>query len=164
MGCPCWLAPCSCIEQFAGNPPQFFPGRAISRGVFQWFLCCLPIEWNSCRSFAPSHPTLLAGCWRATQWSLCSSRASCRRRLLRPMGIHCSHGCGLCGGRVTDVTSVHVDIRFARMMSVLASGRQAQPGDPVQRPASERNATWLILPVVICLSQRLSHACVSTMF
>ena len=28
-------------------------------------------------------------------------------------------------------------------------------------PASKRNATWLILPVVICLSQRLSHACVS---
>lgn len=26
---------------------------------------------------------------------------------------------------------------------------------------SKRNATWLILPVVICLSQRLSHACVS---
>lgn len=26
---------------------------------------------------------------------------------------------------------------------------------------SPRNATWLILPVVICLSQRLSHACVS---
>jgi hypothetical protein len=23
-------------------------------------------------------------------------------------------------------------------------------------------ATWLILPVVICLSQRLSHACLST--
>jgi hypothetical protein len=29
------------------------------------------------------------------------------------------------------------------------------------RSESERNATWLILPVVICLSQRLSHACVS---
>ncbi|KAF3660097.1 putative domain-containing protein-like [Capsicum annuum] len=26
-------------------------------------------------------------------------------------------------------------------------------------PVSMRNATWLILPVVICLSQRLSHAC-----
>ena len=25
----------------------------------------------------------------------------------------------------------------------------------------KRNVTWLILPVVICLSQRLSHACVS---
>ena len=24
--------------------------------------------------------------------------------------------------------------------------------------------TWLILPVVICLSQRLSHACLSTYF
>ena len=32
----------------------------------------------------------------------------------------------------------------------------------LMRPsASMRNATWLILPVVICLSQRLSHACVS---
>ncbi|KAK4360131.1 hypothetical protein RND71_019083 [Anisodus tanguticus] len=28
-------------------------------------------------------------------------------------------------------------------------------------PTSARDATWLILPVVICLSQRLSHACVS---
>ncbi|KAF3615396.1 hypothetical protein FXO38_35144 [Capsicum annuum] len=28
-------------------------------------------------------------------------------------------------------------------------------------PALMRNATWLILPVVIYLSQRLSHACVS---
>ena len=28
-------------------------------------------------------------------------------------------------------------------------------------PKSRKNATWLILPVVICLSQRLSHACVS---
>uniref|UniRef100_M1DS60 Uncharacterized protein n=1 Tax=Solanum tuberosum TaxID=4113 RepID=M1DS60_SOLTU len=30
----------------------------------------------------------------------------------------------------------------------------------MRRAASLRNATWLILPVVICLSQRLSHACV----
>ena len=37
---------------------------------------------------------------------------------------------------------------------------------PIQRdrPAQagqSRAATWLILPVVICLSQRLSHACLS---
>lgn len=31
----------------------------------------------------------------------------------------------------------------------------------VRLATSRRNATWLILPVVICLSQRLSHACVS---
>src|ERR1700732_2797332 len=29
------------------------------------------------------------------------------------------------------------------------------------RVVDEETATWLILPVVICLSQRLSHACVS---
>ena len=34
-------------------------------------------------------------------------------------------------------------------------GRSARPRPPRGR------ATWLILPVVICLSQRLSHACVS---
>lgn len=28
-------------------------------------------------------------------------------------------------------------------------------------PGGGGRATWLILPVVICLSQRLSHACVS---
>ncbi|KAL2224577.1 UNVERIFIED_CONTAM: hypothetical protein Sindi_3140300, partial [Sesamum indicum] len=31
---------------------------------------------------------------------------------------------------------------------------------PMRAAGSVRNATWLILPVVICLSQRLSHACV----
>ena len=34
--------------------------------------------------------------------------------------------------------------------------------DPLRRVRRrQRIATWLILPVVICLSQRLSHACVS---
>ena len=40
-----------------------------------------------------------------------------------------------------------------------AVDRQGRLGSAA--PASKRNATWLILPVVICLSQRLSHACVS---
>ncbi|KAL2223995.1 UNVERIFIED_CONTAM: hypothetical protein Sindi_3142600 [Sesamum indicum] len=31
---------------------------------------------------------------------------------------------------------------------------------PMRAAGSVRNATWLILPVVICLSQRLSHACI----
>ena len=31
-----------------------------------------------------------------------------------------------------------------------------------QRAAAAREVNWLILPVVICLSQRLSHACLST--
>jgi hypothetical protein len=32
---------------------------------------------------------------------------------------------------------------------------------PHGAPANGTKATWLILPVVICLSQRLSHACLS---
>jgi hypothetical protein len=34
-------------------------------------------------------------------------------------------------------------------------------GGPVGAPCEFRTVTWLILPVVICLSQRLSHACLS---
>ena len=34
-------------------------------------------------------------------------------------------------------------------------------GRAQSRPSSTRIVTWLILPVVICLSQRLSHACLS---
>ena len=43
-------------------------------------------------------------------------------------------------------------------------GRPAGPreGPRTRRPSRARKiVTWLILPVVICLSQRLSHACLS---
>jgi len=42
-------------------------------------------------------------------------------------------------------------------LTVLALG----PRYPWGRPLGEQIVTWLILPVVICLSQRLSHACLS---
>jgi hypothetical protein len=43
-------------------------------------------------------------------------------------------------------------------------GAKAPLGGPTRRSsvAARVTATWLILPVVICLSQRLSHACLST--
>ena len=58
---------------------------------------------------------------------------------------------------------------FVAQISVLAKRTTVvavSSGRPLGRlaraaTASLRNATWLILPVVICLSQRLSHACVS---
>jgi hypothetical protein len=44
--------------------------------------------------------------------------------------------------------------------SVLPSG--GEPTRPGLTPrAGTKIVTWLILPVVICLSQRLSHACLS---
>ncbi|GKE22280.1 hypothetical protein Tco_1433792 [Tanacetum coccineum] len=44
---------------------------------------------------------------------------------------------------------------------VLASLKQLvlRVGLSIRGATSKSNATWLILPVVICLSQRLSHAC-----
>ena len=42
----------------------------------------------------------------------------------------------------------------ARMLTGAGSGNRAMA-------RSIKAATWLILPVVICLSQRLSHACLS---
>ncbi|CAL8988878.1 unnamed protein product [Prunus brigantina] len=51
---------------------------------------------------------------------------------------------------------------FARHVRLSCPRRALDPQGRLSRtePTSERNATWLILPVVICLSQRLSHACV----
>ena len=40
-------------------------------------------------------------------------------------------------------------------------GRRISGLSAFGRRVCERIATWLILPVVICLSQRLSHACLS---
>lgn len=46
------------------------------------------------------------------------------------------------------------------LRSFFSAGRGPAVRGPLQ--GLERGiATWLILPVVICLSQRLSHACVS---
>ena len=39
--------------------------------------------------------------------------------------------------------------------------RVVQLGVALRRRRVHLRATWLILPVVICLSQRLSHACLS---
>ncbi|CAL8989027.1 unnamed protein product, partial [Prunus brigantina] len=51
---------------------------------------------------------------------------------------------------------------FARHVRSSCPRRALDPQGHLSRtePMSERNATWLIPPVVICLSQRLSHACV----
>ena len=49
-----------------------------------------------------------------------------------------------------------------RQCSVLT--RRISFNDPPVRASKGRTGIWLILPVVICLSQRLSHACLSTNF
>ena len=49
--------------------------------------------------------------------------------------------------------------RLGGVWTVLTAG--APPVPPRPGGCARKAATWLILPVVICLSQRLSHACLS---
>ena len=68
----------------------------------------------------------------------------------------------------------HALLRSFKVPSRLADGplccveleAASAPLESRGRPAPTRlaNLTWLILPVVICLSQRLSHACLSISF
>lgn len=84
------------------------------------------------------------------------------QRLLRHACAGCSLGCGVCcergsfvplccsNSRLPWMTLAPAPVSFAVSVAVLVPGAK-----------SLMDATWLILPVVICLSQRLSHACVS---
>ena len=47
---------------------------------------------------------------------------------------------------------------------VLHTSDLAHATEPMKVLCMCGDATWLILPVVICLSQRLSHACLSISF
>lgn len=63
---------------------------------------------------------------------------------------------GICSSYVTNFVSLD------KAGLSLGSGRP--PAGAVVdacRPLGGKIVTWLILPVVICLSQRLSHACLS---
>ena len=48
-----------------------------------------------------------------------------------------------------------------RRPSGVESRRRFSPDGEARRGLRPAIVTWLILPVVICLSQRLSHACLS---
>jgi hypothetical protein len=84
------------------------------------------------------------------------------QRLLRHACACCSLGYGVCcergfcvplccsNSRLPGMTLAPAPVLFAVSVAVLVPGAK-----------SLMDATWLILPVVICLSQRLSHACVS---
>ena len=51
--------------------------------------------------------------------------------------------------------------RWRRFSTNICSSPASRASLPHQSPRFTMTATWLILPVVICLSQRLSHACLS---
>ena len=83
--------------------------------------------------------------------------------------IHCARTCCSQRGSVRVARAAMRPLSWARRCarvsrrlvarSVALRVVRVSPGIGASRAA--RQATWLILPVVICLSQRLSHACLS---
>src|ERR1700754_595816 len=80
-------------------------------------------------------------CGERMSWGMERGKADCpaRRRWLLPMPLRWA--------RLRALTSNFVNLSGA------VTGAGGQPRRTI--------VTWFILPVVICLSQRLSHACLS---
>ena len=173
-------APCSCTELLEGRPLQSFPKRSCCLEVSFDILCCLPTKRNCWFWFSPS-ALCPSGCAVDARRVPCSRRASrsdawppraqtLGRLALRRLAASAHE----VSARSLRCGMLRMDVRSRPRSSKLhassldANDRRTRLGRPRPRegrvmraPVSGRNATWLILPVVICLSQRLSHACVS---
>ena len=114
------------------------------------FLCRLPIERKSTPRMSPSsrRPARGLGGPRGRPRVPAAPRSAGRDG-----GARRAHGRGARRGRESPF-----EIEFRARPDRQRDGRG---GARAPRATSARVATWLILPVVICLSQRLSHACVS---
>jgi hypothetical protein len=78
-----------------------------------------------------------------------------------PLGFASAYGCGKCIG-LGGLGPRAQSRRFYRPPSLRRRPARRRPSRGLRCGGRrEGRATWLILPVVICLSQRLSHACVS---
>ena len=86
-----------------------------------------------------------------------SSSAKSPQDPSRPGGRHHKHG--------RDQKAVSVGFLSKTLRPDFVSGRVSfRGGNSLPSFGREKIVTWLILPVVICLSQRLSHACLSITF
>jgi hypothetical protein len=132
------------------------------------FLCCIPIMKAFYLSQCPVSSSCCASRGRGTGWTSKHPPCSTSR----------AHSCALRSLGHADVLDLSdAEDRLGTRSRPLftpknkafyaSRGRRpfpfwsSLPARLMRRSASVRNATWLILPVVICLSQRLSHACVS---
>ncbi|KAL2237608.1 UNVERIFIED_CONTAM: hypothetical protein Sindi_0952500 [Sesamum indicum] len=156
----CWIparaATTSPASRFSRRPKRAPALAAVG------FLCCIPIA----KAFhCPERPVFrpaLHPSGRGAGWT--SRRPLCPTSRARPHVpgslAHCvvarSLGCGTHGGYEASASVCPESKR-----SAASCERRPPPfwARPMRAAGSVRNATWLILPVVICLSQRLSHAC-----
>jgi hypothetical protein len=150
------------------RPPTFssFARRETTPWATLGFLCCVPIAKVSMSLV--SLPPSSAPRGRGTD-----EKSLTRAPLIRCVVVRIMWFTGTCSWSRMRKVMLAWDLRLlsprtgTRCLSrtTIVHGSSPAPArDAVVGPCcglSARNATWLILPVVICLSQRLSHACVS---
>lgn len=138
-----------CASRFSRGPSAAWPWPRIG------FLCCVPTRWHSLvtMSLVRSVLPVLAG-HGAKLAARSVTHAAPYAVVVRGASLELSDAECLAGIEVSrPLNLARLNAQRTTVAPVPASGRAAT--------TSSRNATWLILPVVICLSQRLSHACVS---
>lgn len=159
-----WQAPCNGIDLLAHKASQYRVPGLVPRTVRRRLLCILPTVWQMLDLRSPTLPTMA---WQGRRGSakvpsrpvrvaherlgIGTSGASVLSGAVLVSGSQCVHS-------VPQRMSVIIDKRRSWHVlrgSALGACRGARA------MTSLRDVTWLILPVVICLSQRLSHACVS---
>ena len=158
----------------ASNRPHVrpsFPGAESSHAsrADPGFLCCVP---NAKESTSPNNapsaqrPSGAAGRTRWLRPSPADGASNPRRPCEGPRRALGSGRLSSREGHAPTPRTTREARRAARRARPPRTTARL-PGPPAARPrasgetASYEDATWLILPVVICLSQRLSHACVS---
>jgi hypothetical protein len=116
--------------------------------------------WCRLRAGAVPGTLLLSGRCCTPRWRLAPDRL-CGGRPLGELGggnrMAVGDPCSLCSGDLPAGTRLWRSPPW----NSLPPARAVAPRAPSWRPGVRRIVTWLILPVVICLSQRLSHACLS---
>lgn len=160
--CVVRLDPCSSSDVPTRTPSQSW-GKRNSGLSKVGFLCCIPNAWALFGTIGRLSPLALhvRGEPKAALASPVVLASSCvvvvrERRLgfsdaVNTAGMGCSS---------PPICPKQCSLRMTAALA-LDPTAPARAGRAHATPASLRNATWLILPVVICLSQRLSHACVS---
>lgn len=157
----CWLAPCLGIERFCTQFLLIFTLCTCGLGVYYWFLCCLPVMvlvWlKECVPSMHAFNGLVVGDFEVVHVFHFSYVLSW---LLWCTCMYCLLGCSDLG---LMVPTCPLNFWLVRMMLAFGVLSCVSLVGSVLAPLvlALMDATWLILPVVICLSQRLSHACVS---
>ena len=156
------------VQWLRSNPPYLYTKQpapvvraALPRHVgcralrAAWRLCsAVPVQ-QSPRSAGPMQHSLSSSCgpWRRRGGVVpnnCETRASAASLFDSP---HFARNLSSKPSRYRHPTPAWV--------CVFSTKENTNPSAGGPRSTNRKAATWLILPVVICLSQRLSHACLS---